>query len=963
MEEAGSPSRFVVGIDLGTTNSALCYVDTESSTGEIQTFRIPQLIAPGEVEARETLPSFLYLAGEQEFPAGALKLPWQKSHPTSCVGWLAREQGKLAPGRSVESAKSWLCHPGVDRTAALLPWPGQPDVQRLSPVQASAAYLTHLREAWDARWPAHPLAEQEVVITLPASFDEVARSLTVQAARLAGLPRIVLIEEPQAAFYCWIDAHRHDWEQRVQPGQNILVCDVGGGTSDFTLIQVRRQPDGLVQFQRVAVGEHLILGGDNMDLAMAKQLEPRLSAASPLGPRQWGSLIRLCRQAKETLLGGSFENQAESEEPLQRFTITVPGSGSKLIGGSLQTELTREEARQLILEGFFPTCRLSDRPAQRRSGFQEFGLPYAPDAAITRYLAAFLNDHLRASTAEAPAASSRPDLVLFNGGVFVSPILRQRVLELLGQWFSTPAEPDWQPQVLVNARHDLAVARGAAYYGLVRRGEGVRIAAGLPRTYYLGIDQQDHTLTAVCLAPAGMEPGEEQVLSEQTFELSVATPVEFSLFHSSVRLTDRAGDRIVVEAEQLTPLPPIRTVLRSRKIKDAATLPVQLHVRLTELGTLELWCREVEGARTWQIEFDVRSATQTDRSGHAGTGEALGVVDRELIEAGTQLLRQVFHRESFPAGKVSPAAQDLVGKLAQALAAAVELEREAWPPALLREWWQELFELESGRQIGPEHEARWLNLLGYCLRPGFGVALDDWRVNETWKRLQGGLKHPAVTCLAEWRILWRRIAGGLQTGQQLALATPLLSNWKEQLRRLQSRQNSPPDSAAKPVKLGLTQADAEAWRMCGALEQLPVQLRIELGELAFGFLDLPEYRPLQNALIWAIGRLGARQPIAGGLQSVIPAERVRDWLPRLMTRKDAVSQLAVMQLARRTDDRYRDLPSNERSQVVRWLASQSGTEDYQRLVEAGGVLAAEAGSLIFGESLPPGLRLRDAHPG
>jgi hypothetical protein len=536
-------------------------------------------------------------------------------------------------------------------------------------------------------------------------------------------------------------------------------------------------------------------------------------------------------------------------------------------------------------------------------------------------------------------------------------------LELLGQWFSTPAEPDWQPQVLVNARHDLAVARGAAYYGLVRRGEGVRIAAGLPRTYYLGIDQQDHTLTAVCLAPAGMEPGEEQVLSEQTFELSVATPVEFSLFHSSVRLTDRAGDRIVVEAEQLTPLPPIRTVLRSRKIKDAATLPVQLHVRLTELGTLELWCREVEGARTWQIEFDVRSATQTDRSGHAGTGEALGVVDRELIEAGTQLLRQVFHRESFPAGKVSPAAQDLVGKLAQALAAAVELEREAWPPALLREWWQELFELESGRQIGPEHEARWLNLLGYCLRPGFGVALDDWRVNETWKRLQGGLKHPAVTCLAEWRILWRRIAGGLQTGQQLALATPLLSNWKEQLRRLQSRQNSPPDSAAKPVKLGLTQADAEAWRMCGALEQLPVQLRIELGELAFGFLDLPEYRPLQNALIWAIGRLGARQPIAGGLQSVIPAERVRDWLPRLMTRKDAVSQLAVMQLARRTDDRYRDLPSNERSQVVRWLASQSGTEDYQRLVEAGGVLAAEAGSLIFGESLPPGLRLRDAHPG
>ncbi len=932
------PSRYVVGIDLGTTNSAVCFVDTANSAGRVATFRVPQLIAPGQVESRDTLPSFLYQAAAQEFPSGALRQPWQHQETLQFVGVLAREQGKLVPGRAVESAKSWLCHAGVDRTAPLLPWQGSDDVQRMSPVEVSAAYLAQIRSAWDAAQPAEPLAAQDIVITLPASFDEVARELTIQAAKLAGLPRIVLIEEPQAAFYSWIDAHRADWETRVAPGQNILVCDVGGGTSDFTLIRVRQQQSGAVQFHRIAVGEHLILGGDNIDLALARHLEPRLSASQALSTRQWGSLVRLCRQVKESLLG------TDTDDGPEQLTLSLPGSGSKLIGGGLQLQVTRDEVRQLVLEGFFPEVPLTARPIQRRSGFQEFGLPYAPDAGITRYLATFLQQHGSLRFAgEGVEVSQRPDVLLFNGGVFVSPLLRERVVQSVSSWYRTAAEPDWTPVVLANARHDLAVAQGAAYYGMVRRGAGVRIAAGLPRTYYIGLGRTEaNKVRAVCLVPAGLEPGEEVHLTEREFDLTVATPVEFPLYHSSVRLTDQPGEIIEVDQEQLTSLPPIRTVLRSRKIKAAVQVRVQLHTRLTELGTLQMWCSEVAGNRNWQIQFDVRSATQTERAAHTGTGETHGVLDTEALSQGTLLIENVFGS----AGSAPP--QDLPRRLAESF----ELSREAWPPSLLRGLWDELLIHEAGRRRSPQHEARWLNLLGFSLRPGFGVAMDDWRVAETWKQLQGKLYHPTATGLAEWRILWRRIAGGLPAGQQLALATPVLAGWRDQVRRAAVAK-----SAGRKAP-GLSQADAEVWRMLGSLELLPVSTKIELGDMALVLLEDQQFAPIHGALVWALGRMGARQPFYGPLNSVVPIERVAQWLPRLLAHGDANRVLAVMQLARRTQDRYRDLSEPLRDKVLRWLGKQPTGEQYQQLVSTGGELAGADHALVFGESLPTGLRLR-----
>lgn len=930
--------RYIVGIDLGTTNSAVGFVDTERPEWSVETFLISQLIAPGEVHQRETLPSFHYQAARQEFPPGSLRLPWDSQDRETAVGIFAREQGKLVPGRVIESAKSWLCHPGVDRTSGLLPWQGAPDVPRLSPVEASAAYLGHLREAWNHAHPQHPLEQQDVVLTLPASFDEVARELTIAAARLAGLPKVILIEEPQAAFYAWISAHPDNWDQLVSPGQNILVCDIGGGTSDFTLIRVRSQGQEQVQFHRVAVGEHLILGGDNLDLALAHHLERKLCGDGKLEPRQWGSLVRICRHAKEVLLG---------EDALESYSLTLPGAGSRLIGGGLQVSLSREEARQILLEGFFPFVQLEDHPHKKSSGFQEFGLPYAADPAATRHLARFLQTHCRAGLELDEVGSTRPDAVLFNGGVFTSPLIQQRMSDSIQRWFHQ-GEQGWSPQILHNERHDLAVARGAAYYGMVRRGIGVRIAAGLPRTYYMGVGVTSaersgmDSIQALCLMPAGAEPGTEVHLTDYPFHLTISTPVEFPLFHSSLRLTDRPGSVSPIEREQLTPLPPIRTVLRSRKEKQGAEIAVHLHARLTEIGTLQVWCSEIDGKRTWQLQFDIRSATQTDVTAHEGQGEAAGVLDEESITLMQSVLQQCF----------SPSGTEKPGGLARQLSQSLELSRDEWPPAFLRQIWEALLELEEGRKKSAEHEARWLNLFGFALRPGYGLALDDWRVEESWKRLRGRMYHPGPGTLTEWWILWRRIAGGLASGQQQALANPVITRLREEQRKAKQQQRA-------PGRGGHIQEQVEAWRMLGSLERLPVPMKQELGQLAVERLQAHPDDPFTAAVCWTVGRIGARQPFYGPLNTVVSQESAQQWLSVLLQSGPAIPErmLSIMQLARKTGDRYRDLSDSSRQQALRWLFKHGAPEDLIRLVEEGGELARNTSALVFGESLPIGLRV------
>ena len=930
-------SRYVVGIDLGTTNSAVAYVDTAADDWQVGTFAVPQLVAPGEVEARETLPSFHYEAAPGEFAAGAFSLPWEAKDRSYAVGVFAREHGTDVPGRLIGSAKSWLCHPGVDRTAQLLPWHASPDVERLSPVEASARYLAHIREAWNHRFGHDPLEEQEVVLTLPASFDEVARELTVRAAKLAGLPRVVLIEEPQAAFYAWIYHQGQRWEELVSPGQKILVCDIGGGTSDFTLIRVRRTDDGKVRFHRVAVGEHLLLGGDNLDLALAHHLERRLTGDGKLEPRQWSVLVRTCRRAKETLLSPAAPDS---------MRINLPSSGARLIGGGLQVEVKREEVERLLLDGFLPQVGLDEKPAARRSGFQEFGLPYAADAAITRYLAAFLSAHrhvaldgdVRGVAGHDPA---RPDLVLFNGGFFASPILRGRLLDVLSSWFSesTGDEPGarrWQPHVLDNDRLDLAVAQGAAYYGMVRRGVGVRIAAGLARTYYIGIHSEGEM--AVCLLPAGTEEGKTVDLAERRFELMIREPVEFPIYASSTRLTDEPGTVLPFDTEQMTALPPIRTVLEASKKGAAAAVAVELHARLTEVGTLDLWCSEVAGSRRWRLQFDVRAATETDREGHSGSGEAEGVLDESLIDSCRQAVRTAFSAASPPSGLV---------KQLEELSA---LKRRDWPMTLLRNFWEASIEVESGRRRSPEHEARWLYLTGFALRPGYGLAVDDWRVAQTWRLLQGKRAHHTPACRVEWLILWRRIAGGLNAGQQQALGDPLLAALRASRKGGQSRR---PDVGASSHEA------AEAWRLLGSLELIPVVTKVELAAEMLDLAGREKVGAVRDAALWAVGRLGARVPMYGPLNTVVLPDDVDPWLRRLLDAKVEPESVAftLVQLGRRTGDRHRDIGEELRQRLLGWLDRHAAPPHYQQLVSQGGDLADEEAGLMFGESLPKGLRL------
>lgn len=936
-----SPSRYVVGIDLGTTNSAVTYVDTSIEARRIETFPIPQLVAPGQVESRETLPSFHYQPAEGEFPPKSLQLPWQTQEPGYFVGVFAREQGAKVPGRLVASAKSWLSHTGVDRTAGLLPWHGAPDAERLSPVDASSRYLQHIREAWDAHFPSDRLADQEIVLTLPASFDEVARELTVKAAAQAGLPRVVLIEEPQAAFYAWINKHAHDWDQQVEPGQKILVCDIGGGTSDFTLIRVRRGEGEKVQFHRIAVGDHLILGGDNLDLALAHHLERKLVGEGKLEPRQWSILVHQCRFVKETLL---------TEGGPERMTVNIGGGGSRLIGGGLQVEVTRDEARELLLEGFFPFVGLNEKPASRRSGFQEFGLPYAPDPAMTRYLAAFLTAHrnIAAREEDVPPGHDpvRPDIVLFNGGVFASDLLRKRLVDVLASWFaSDEAGRDWTPIVLDNDRLDLAVARGAAYFGLVRRGEGVRIAAGLARTYYIGVGAagETETPTAVCLVPAGTEAGQDIDLTQRRFDLLVSEPVEFPLYFSSTRLTDHPGDLVEVDREQMTPLPPMRTVLSTSRKAESGTVSVELHARLTEIGTLDLWCSEVDGRRSWRLQFDVRSATQTDRVAHDAVAEREGFVDEETWERCRELIHETFG----PKGTARP--EGLMKRLSEVTG----MSRRDWPTSLLRRFWEALMEVELGRRRSQAHEARWLNLAGFSLRPGYGLAADDWRVAETRRVLQGRLIHATTMCLTEWWILWRRIAGGLTAGQQQQLAEPLLASIRQT-----HRQSVTGKGKGGDISLSSHEA-AELWRLLGSLELLNPAAKIELGTMVLDLLPRRKMEGVRPALIWTLGRLGARVPLYGPLNSVLPAEVVQKWVRQLLKEEssDSTLQLALMQLARRTDDRYRDLPASLRQEVADWLERSDAPEHFARLVLEGGTLDVEEQGMVFGEALPKGLRI------
>lgn len=611
-----SESQFAIGIDLGTTHCALASVDLTRSGEDERTLTVlsvPQLTMPGVVEARTLLPSFLYLPHPDEMKPEDLALPWGSS-AQRIVGELARERGAQTPIRLVSSAKSWLCHSAVDRRGTILPPDAPPEVPRVSPLDASVGYLAHLRDAWNNAHPDAPLHTQRVTITIPASFDPAARELTAEAARQAGIADFTLLEEPQAALYSWIERSAGKWRKQVIPGDVILVVDLGGGTADFSLMAVGEQA-GALELHRVAVGDHILLGGDNMDLALAHVVAGKLAQqGTRLEPWQLRALTYGCRKAKESLL---------SDSDVDSVPIVVPSRGSKLIGGSLRTELTRQEVTTTLVEGFFPHVEVNSRPVTRaRAALTQIGLPYAQDAAITRHLAYFLQRQ-RDAAADLAAVAQRmghastflhPTAVLFNGGVFKSPLLVQRIMTVINAWLA--AEGAAPARHLEGADLDLAVARGGAYYGYVRTGQGVRIRGGTAQSYYVGIESSmpavpgmEPPVSALCVAPFGMEEGTQAQLPPQQFGLVVGEPVRFRFFGSSVRRHDQVGALLEDWPEdELQELGEIEATLPAEDVPAGEVVPVHLRAAVLETGTLQLEAVPVAGHGHWKVEFDVRSA-------------------------------------------------------------------------------------------------------------------------------------------------------------------------------------------------------------------------------------------------------------------------------------------------------------------------------------------------------------------
>ncbi len=611
--------RYAVGIDLGTTNSGLAYVSLDGQAHIPASLSIPQVTSPGVVESRSLLPSFLYLPHPAEFPTEALQLPWGDQQDFA-VGELARNHGGLTPIRLVSSAKSWLCHTALDRRAALLPANSPEEVSRMSPLEASARYLSHLREAWNAQIakedPSLVLERQDVTLTVPASFDAVARELTVEAAAKAGFPKLTLLEEPQAALYAWVEALGDKWRKLVKVGDLILVCDVGGGTTDFSLIAVVEH-EGDLGLQRVAVGDHILLGGDNMDLTLAHVLEQKLAKAGKKIDRwQFIALTHGARHAKEEL----FANPQKKAHP-----VTLPGRGSSLVGGAIKTELTREELTQSLVDGFFPQVEVTARPqAQKRLGLTVLGLPYASDPAITRHLAAFLTRHRGAKDAQSTSGLHlvgknflHPTAILFNGGVMKSTELKNRVVDVISQWVQE--EGGDKPKVLPGSELELAVAQGAACFGRVRNGKGIRIRGGTARAYYVGIETampavpgMAPPIRALCLAPMGMEEGTSAELPAQELGLVVGEPAQFRFFGSSVRRDDQVGAVVEHWEDELEELPPIETSLpavepgEGREERAGQIVPVHLRARVSEIGTLEMDCVEKKSGKAWKLEFNLR---------------------------------------------------------------------------------------------------------------------------------------------------------------------------------------------------------------------------------------------------------------------------------------------------------------------------------------------------------------------
>jgi molecular chaperone DnaK (HSP70) len=928
MPDSRNPApQYLVGIDLGTTHTVAAYSPlSDGARPRIELFPIDQLVQPGAVAALPLLPSVRYQASRDEVAEQDMALPWPPSQAESdcrpIVGELARRLGAKSRGRLIASAKSWLSHPSVDRTAPILPWGAPEEVPKISPVEASASYLRHVRDAWNVHHPDAPLADQELVVTVPASFDEAARALTREAAKLAGLPVLRLLEEPQAVCYDWLWQHRKALRTQLKDTRLLLVVDIGGGTTDLTLIKIEPGVDE-PRLTRVAVGNHLMLGGDNIDLALAHRVEQRmLDEDQRLSATELSQLMEQCRIAKERLLADGAPDAV---------TVTLLGSGSRLIGAARSAELRREEAQSMVLEGFFPRVEITDLPERKRSGVVEFGLPYAADPAISRHLAAFLGEHRHAAQ-EAVGGEAEipiPDALLLNGGVFRSPLIVRRLLEQIAAWGGR------QPTLLENDRPDLAVAYGAVAYGLARRGQALqRIAGGAARSYFLLVETgPDEPPKGVCILPRGAEEGREIVLGDRSFLLKLGFPVRFNLAASTDDYRPRPGELVEIDEARFQSLPPLAVVLDRETGAGGAEQAVRIAASLSEVGVLDMHCVAVDDPQQrWNVEFQLRGPARAVNLEVGGR--------HPNLEPALEKIRRVFGKKTRDADP--KAIKGLRNELEKMLG-----PRDEWDTPLLRELFAALLEGLPNRRRSADHERVWCSLTGFCLRPGFGYPLDDWRVERVFAVYDQGLQFVhASQNWAEWWTLWRRVAGGLSASAQQRVFADLADFINPDRVR---RGNLP--------ALAKQRSYEDMLRLAAVLERLPVANKIDMG----GWL-LKRLAKLGEAAEgwWALGRIGGRVPFHGSPHNLVPRAMVETWLQQALQhdfRKEPHPAFAAAMLARMSGDRERDIGDVLRQQVVKRLRAGKAPESWIAMVTECKALTEADEKRLFGESLPPGLKL------
>ncbi len=929
-----SDHAYIIGIDLGTTNSAVSYVDLQSDNSEqphakkpiIRIFKIPQLTGPGEISGLSGLPSFLYIPGKYEISKEAVSLPWD-TDDDNFAGAFARDYGIKVPARLVASAKSWLCHSNVDRKARILPWGSGDDVYKVSPVQATASYLKHIKKAWNSTKGNDEelyLENQIIIITVPASFDEVARDLTLEAASMAGLSsNVTLLEEPLAAFYSWLMRHEDNWKNFVKPNELIVVCDVGGGTCDFTLITLK-EVDGTPGFERIAVGDHLILGGDNIDLALARHIELRFGKKKlSLNKDRWKRLCYQCRQAKEVILNGESESQK----------ITLIGEGSRLIAGTFSASLEREDVEKIVLEGFFP---LADSKAVKKKDIQkeitEFGLTYEQESSITRHLGWFLEEHKEDVAKILNKDNYAPDLILFNGGSLKPALIQKRIRAAMRHWFNE--EDKSLPGVLENSDLDLAVALGASYYGLVKIGQGVRVGSGSARCFYLGVagTKEKDKKSAICIVERGLEEGTSIELKDKKFEVLANQPVNFDIYSSSFRSGDRCGDLVEID-DSLTSLPPIQTVIQFGKKGIKTRIPVHIEADYTEMGTLALWCRSLVSNHRWRLQFQLRDAAAIiDVSDEE-------VFEESIVENVSSKVRNVFSDVS-NRRSLETLSKDISGILRKA---GVESSRDKWPLGFIRSMADDLLKLVNARNLAPEYENRWLNLTGFCMRPGFGDGFDEHRIKNLWKIYKEGPTHAKnVQVCSEWWIMWRRVAGGLKAGQQRQFIQEL----------------APVIMPRKKAKIRLPlQERLEIWMAVANMERLLIKDKIKLGRLLLSQIDPKKCKPQH---LWSLSRIGARELLYGPADRVIPPDEVSSWIETILSQtwhNPKPAGNALTQLARKTGDRMRNLDSPIIDSIIDWMSQYEFLIPNIKFLKEVISMTKQEESAIFGETLPSGILL------